>query len=256
MQYIQDNDLDELKKLKVAQKDINFLMEFPENDLDKRLTPLVLASALGRQDAVRMMLNNPSADIDLASEETGYTPLAAACATGNYDVVRTLMDFDPEVNTPNRYNQTPFILAFTRLNEELNVFENRKIAFKLADLLLANGADINWIVDKAKGYTLLMQLCATKLEMSDHERDTNFEAVKFLLERGGSKDIKSLKNKTCLELVEKNPNKDMLLTILKTTSSPMPKPRKMRQPSISVDKKKLQTELDKERHSALLPKKK
>lgn len=46
----------------------------------------------------------------------------------------------------------------------------------MAELVLANGAgifknnfilkDINWIVNKEKGYTLLMQLCAIKMELS------------------------------------------------------------------------------------------
>lgn len=36
----------------------------------------------------------------------------------------------------------------------------------MAELLLQNGADINWIVDKNKGHTLLMQLCNSKIEMS------------------------------------------------------------------------------------------
>jgi len=36
----------------------------------------------------------------------------------------------------------------------------------MAELLLSNRADINWIVDKKKGYTLLMQLSAIKMDLS------------------------------------------------------------------------------------------
>lgn len=48
------------------------------------------------------------------------------------------------------------ILCFSRLNEESNVYENTKICFKMVELLLDYGADINWVVDKSKGHTLLM----------------------------------------------------------------------------------------------------
>jgi len=36
----------------------------------------------------------------------------------------------------------------------------------MAELLLHYGADINWIVDKQHGYTLLMQLCSIKMDLS------------------------------------------------------------------------------------------
>ena len=36
----------------------------------------------------------------------------------------------------------------------------------MAELLLHYGADIDWIVDKKHGFTLLMQLCANKLDQS------------------------------------------------------------------------------------------
>jgi len=32
------------------------------------------------------LLINPTVDIDIATEETGHTPLTIACMTGNYEV--------------------------------------------------------------------------------------------------------------------------------------------------------------------------
>jgi hypothetical protein len=55
---------------------------------------------------------------------------------------------------------------------------------KMAELLLHYGADINWIVDKQHGYTLLMQLCSIKMELSAKEIETNYNIIKFLLENG------------------------------------------------------------------------
>lgn len=257
MHYIQENDPDELKKLKIATKNLNFLMDVPENDLDKRLSPLILASALGRQECVKMILDNPTTDVDLPSEEAGYTPLATACITGNYDIVRMLLEKDPEVNRPNRYSQTPFVLAFNRLSMDTNIFENKKIAFKMADLLLLHGADINWIVEKSEGHTLLMQLCAMGKEMSAFESEMNLEAIKFLIERGANKDIKSIKNKSCAELAEKNPNYETILSLLKATSAPTTtsKTTHRRARSISIDKSKIQKDLDKQRNAVFAMKK-
>lgn len=251
MSLIQENDPDELKKLKIQTKDLNYLIDVPENDLDRRLSPLILAAALGRPECAKMILDNPTIDIDLASEETGYTPLATACITGNYDIVRMLLERDAEVNRPNRYSQTPFILAFNRLSMDTNVFENRKIAFKMAELLLLHGADINWIVEKSEGHTLLMQLCAMGKDMTELESEMNLEAIKFLIEKGANKDIRSIKNKTCAELAEKNPNYDKIMELLKATPNTnrggAGGVRKPRGRSPSIDKTKVQKELDRER---------
>ena len=66
------------------------------------------------------------------------------------------------INKPTKLNETAFKLCFNRLNEETNLFENKKICFKMAELLLDYGADINWIIDKNKGHTLLMKFCGVK----------------------------------------------------------------------------------------------
>jgi hypothetical protein len=42
--------------------------------------------------------------------------------------------------------------------QEFNNFENKCIGFKIADLLLKYGANVDWIVDKKKGYSFLYEL--------------------------------------------------------------------------------------------------
>lgn len=59
----------------------------------------------------------------------------------------------------------------------------------MAELLLQNGSDINWIVDKNKGYTLLMQFCAVKMELNSLEKAINYEIIKFLIENGANRSI-------------------------------------------------------------------
>eukprot|EP00339_Tiarina_fusa_P020830 CAMPEP_0117060598 /NCGR_PEP_ID=MMETSP0472-20121206/42143_1 /TAXON_ID=693140 ORGANISM="Tiarina fusus, Strain LIS" /NCGR_SAMPLE_ID=MMETSP0472 /ASSEMBLY_ACC=CAM_ASM_000603 /LENGTH=44 /DNA_ID= /DNA_START= /DNA_END= /DNA_ORIENTATION= len=41
----------------------------------------------------------------------------------------------------------------------------------MAELILDYGGDINWIFDKKKGHTLLMQLCSGKVELNEKESD-------------------------------------------------------------------------------------
>lgn len=54
----------------------------------------------------------------------------------------------------------------------------------MAELLLVYGADINWIVDKTHGYTMLMQLCSIKMDLGHKEKEINLDIVKFLIENG------------------------------------------------------------------------
>jgi ankyrin repeat protein len=72
---------------------MNFLEPFPEIELDTLISPLIVASFLGRYDVVRLLLENPSIDIDFSSEDTGQTPLTSACMTGNYEIVKMLVIF-------------------------------------------------------------------------------------------------------------------------------------------------------------------
>lgn len=155
MQLIMQNDMESLKEAGIKSKNMNFLEPFMEADIDSKITPLICACYYGRNDIVKLLLENESIDIDMNSEEAGHTPLTISCMTGNYEILRILTAGGAEVNKPTAFNHTPFICCFQRLEEEQNVFENRKICLKMAELLLQFGADINWIVDKVKGFTLL-----------------------------------------------------------------------------------------------------
>ena len=64
----------------------------------------------------------------------------------------------------------------------------------MAELLLQYGADINWVINKVQGYTLLTQLCSVRMELSDQEQKLNLEIIKFLLEHGADRQLKSVDN--------------------------------------------------------------
>ena len=218
MHAIHDNDYDRLKKSGVKTMNLNFVVEYRDLSFDKKMSPLILASFLGRIECVKLMIENPYLDIDISSEDSGYTSLCVACLTGNYEIVKILLDAGAEPNLPNKYYQTPLILCFSRLNEESNVYENTKICFKMVELLLEYGGDINWIVDKNKGHTLLMQFCAVKLDLEEREKRINIEVIKFLIENGADKYMVSNKGKACFALCAKHQNKEAVLEVLKNTN--------------------------------------
>ena len=205
-----------MKNLEIHKKNLNFLKEYNEINLDTKIHPLLCACYLGRSEIVKYILQNPSIDIDLGSLDSGHTPLTIACLTANYEILQMLIEGDAEVNKPNAFNQTPLVASFSRLEEENNVYENRKICFKMAELLLQNGADINWIVDKKKGFSLLLQLCAVKLVLNEKEKEINYQTIKFLLGNGANRFLQSNKGKNTFDLAKKHCNKDKILDLLST----------------------------------------
>ncbi|CAD8161611.1 unnamed protein product [Paramecium pentaurelia] len=218
LHLIHQNDYDTLKELGINKANINFLEQFNEIELDQKISPLICACYLGRLEIVKLLLSNCQVDVDLASVDSGQTPLSVAAMTGNYEILKLLLDAGAEVNKPNTFNQTAFVTCFARLEEEKNVFENRKICFKMAELLLHYGADINWIIDKTHGFHLLMQLCSIKMELNSKEAEINYQIIKFLIEHGAQKDLQSLKGKKAIDLLNKHSNKEKLIELLKNST--------------------------------------
>ena len=75
---------------------------------------------------------------------------------GNYEIVVILAENGADVNQVDAMEMSPLIYCFSRLNEDENYFENQSLALRMADVLLAHGADINQM---SKGRTLLMNVC-------------------------------------------------------------------------------------------------
>jgi len=55
---ISQNDVESLKELGITTKNMNFLEPFTEADIDSKITPLICACYYGRNDIVKMLLEN------------------------------------------------------------------------------------------------------------------------------------------------------------------------------------------------------
>ena len=102
------------------------------------------------------------------------TPLITACLCGNYEIVRLLLMAKAEVNKPNLLNQIPLTVILFRLVEEVASFENKKVSFLIAEMLIKHGADLNWIIDKKNGYSLLHYFCSFKMKMNKYQKQLNY----------------------------------------------------------------------------------
>lgn len=186
------------------ERQLNFYLTETELNIDEEITPLIYATALGRVEIVKYLLSIPFIDVDQSTPLIGHTALTIACITGNYEIIVLLVEANAEVNKPTKFNQTPFVCCFQRLEEQQNIFENRKICLKMAEKLLQSGADIDWIVDKKKGHTILMQLCDLNDQLSPHLTEICIEIVRFLVENGANRSLQDCEGKICEQLIEKH----------------------------------------------------
>lgn len=99
----------------------------------------------------------------------------------------------------------------------MNYFENKQLCFKLAELLIEHGANIDAIVNEEKGYSLLMLFCAVKEKLNPRDLRVNLDVIRFLIQRGASKDILSNKKKGLKEICKRHSAKEEVLKLIKET---------------------------------------
>ncbi|KAL4435673.1 hypothetical protein ABPG74_018224 [Tetrahymena malaccensis] len=217
MNYVYDNSLEQIRKMDLKQMNLNFLEEFKHIPLDNRISPLILACYLGRSEIVKTLCINTSINIDLGSDDIGFTALSAACMSGFYEIAEFLIKKGADVNKKNNHGQTPFYHCFTRLEEESNYFENKRLCLKLADLLLDNGANIDEVINEKKGYTMLMVFCSVKVKLNPREMEVNKSCIKYLIENGANQTKLSKKGKSIFQLLEKHQNQEQITSIIKNS---------------------------------------
>ncbi|KRX00506.1 Ankyrin repeat-containing domain [Pseudocohnilembus persalinus] len=217
LQYVYDGKIEELYKTDIFSINLNFTEEFSQVPIDLQISPLILAAFLGKTDIVKLLLQNNQLDIDFSSETGRFTPLMVACMQGYYEIVQILCQMGADVNKHNVANQIPLLFCFSRLEEENNHFENKRICIKMVELLLDYGCDIDQIVNHEKQFTMLMIFCSVKYKLNQRETLVNYQIVKFLLQHGANKYLKSKKGKTCFELCEKHSNYREILKLLQNT---------------------------------------
>lgn len=148
--------------MKVDHKDLNWLERHFKTDLDDKITPLSCAAFLGRVRITELLLENPLIDINMMTQENEYTPLCAACMAGNFEIVKLLAENGADVNHNNSMGQTPLLYCFSRMTETNNIYENKNICIKIAEILLQFGAEINHF---HHGKTLLMSFCGISMPL-------------------------------------------------------------------------------------------
>lgn len=93
------------------------------------------------------------------------------------------------------------MITVFRLLEEYQSFEVKRICLRILELLVQRGSDVNWVIDKQQGYTLLHSLCACSIRMSKAERQVNYEIIKFLLDSGADINMRGFDGKRPEDLV-------------------------------------------------------
>jgi len=162
LNLIYANDYKGLKDMKIVSRDLNWRDKHFKTDLDDLITPLSCAAFLGRARIMELLLENPMVDIDMATEDNEYTPLCAACMAGNFEIVKLLAENGADVNHENSMGQTPLLYCFSRMTETNNVYENKNICIKIAEILFSFGADLNHF---HHGKTLLMNFCGISMNL-------------------------------------------------------------------------------------------
>jgi hypothetical protein len=122
-------------------------------------------------------------------------------------------------------HQSPLAATLFRLVEEPASFENRKICFLTADLLIRHGADPNWIIDKKQGLSLLLYFCGLKVRMNKAQKQLSADILRFLLEKGADSHQTTLDDRTAEDLLQSHCNKEELLAILKAHREKLPEPK-------------------------------
>jgi ankyrin repeat protein len=72
-----------------------------------------VAIHLGRVDIVKLLVDSLTIDLDLSSNsQYGLTPLTMSSITGNYEIMKLLLEKGAEVNKPTLFSYTAFTLCF------------------------------------------------------------------------------------------------------------------------------------------------
>lgn len=218
----QDEDFNKLVK-KIYEGDVNGLKELIESGVDvdtkgsSGVTALLLASSYEKGYEVVKYLVSAGADINFVGERDGRTPVIWAAGT-SYETTAFLVSSGADLNIEGLDGVTAFIAAV------FGVFGGD--SFRMLDLLIENGADINLAKKGGEGvygYSALSYavrnlradlteyLISNGAEVNHQTSDgdtplliaaseESAELVGMLLKSGADKTIKNNKGETALDI--------------------------------------------------------
>ena len=156
-------------------------------------TPLLYAIQKNRIEMVEVLAKS-KVDLNKASRVTDrrkWTPLALACAKGNYDVVNILIKYGADVNRDDGHSSFP-------INHAASMGKN-----DIVSLLIKSGADVN--AKSKSGFTPLMS------------GSENMAVVETLIKAGADINGKDNEGRTVLMLAStKEKNNDIVAFLIKS----------------------------------------
>ena len=214
---IEDSDVRSLRSLPLHLYNLNFLFDKSKIQFDKKLSPLLVATFLGKIEVIHLLLSNECLNINLASENEGYTPLMVALYNGHYEVTKLLLDKGADINIITKSGHYPILFCFSRLEEENYKYENMTLCMLLIELMLVKGADLNKRVDNNIGYSILMKLLSVEIN-EEESFQTTFKIIKFLMERGADKSVTTFNNQSVYDVIKEGKYKGELMELIKNTT--------------------------------------
>lgn len=98
----------------------------------------------------------------------------------------------------------------------MNPFENKSICFRIAEILLSYGADVNKV---STNRTLLMNFSGIAMRLDSNSLDINLSVISFLLQHGADPYLKcEVTGKMSFELANSHCESDQVKRILLDTN--------------------------------------
>lgn len=195
---------------------MNFLYDKSKITFDKKLSPLLVACFIGKVEIIQLLFSNEYLNVNMHSEDEGYTPLMVALYKGYYEVTKLLLDNGADVNRITKSGHYPILFSFSRLEDDKYKYENRTLCMIMIELMLSKGADLNIRVDNNPGYNILMKLVSAEIEDEESFQST-VKIVKFLIERGANKNMTTLNGLTLNDTIKSDKYKQELTKMINST---------------------------------------
>lgn len=185
------------------------LVEGIQTEDEEKVAKLLDKKLLGKTYDVNVKPHQPF-PMSLFGECQESVPLVYACETGNYQIIRLLVEAGADVNIHMEGDFVPLEAMLLRFGYT----ENWKDAYQVVELLVEHGADVDYITDD---YYSLYELAAQMLPYEEETYLEEMEEIIFnvfcLLQKKGKHGDEYMGK--CLEEAEKYDNYKIVNHILR-----------------------------------------